>query len=64
MEGIVPGGGIASAWSSRSVLSVLTLKDGLSKEEMLAAKVLGCTALEAPFHQIVTNAGIKARRRA
>jgi chaperonin GroEL len=36
----------------------MTLKDGLSKEETLAAKVLA-TALEAPFHQIVSNAGIK-----
>ncbi|MDB4493665.1 chaperonin GroEL [Flavobacteriales bacterium] len=57
-DGIVPGGGIALLEQSER-LSVMTLKDGLSKEETLAAKVLA-TALEAPFHQIVSNAGIKA----
>jgi chaperonin GroEL len=56
-DGIVPGGGIALLEQSER-LSVMTLKDGLSKEETLAAKVLA-TALEAPFHQIVSNAGIK-----
>lgn len=57
MEGIVPGGGIALLEQSER-LSVLSLKDGMSKEETLAAKVLA-VALEAPFHQIVINAGIK-----
>jgi len=56
-DGIVPGGGIALLEQSER-LSVMSLKDGLSKEETLAAKVLA-TALEAPFHQIVSNAGIK-----
>ena len=56
-DGIVPGGGIALLEQSER-LSVMSLKEGMSKEETLAAKVLA-TALEAPFHQIITNAGIR-----
>jgi len=55
-EGIVPGGGVALLEQS-SRLSAYSLRRKISSEESLAAKVLSI-ALEAPFIQIITNAGI------
>lgn len=50
-EGIVPGGGVALLRSSRSLADLK-----LPKEEAVGAKIL-LQACEAPFKQIVSNAG-------
>jgi len=60
LEGIVAGGGVALLEQSQR-LSPVSLNDNHPKEYCLAARVLA-TALEAPFQQIITNAGIDAER--
>ncbi len=54
-EGVVPGGGIALLSATKSLES---LKID-SEEEMVGVKIVK-TALEAPFRQILHNAGIEA----
>ena len=60
LEGIVAGGGVALLEQSQR-LSPLSLNDNHPKEYRLAARVLA-TALESPFLQIISNAGIDAER--
>jgi chaperonin GroEL len=60
LEGIVPGGGIALLEQSQR-LNKYIFDDNQPKEYRLAARVLA-TAMESPFHQIVTNAGIDSER--
>ena len=60
LEGIVAGVGVALLEQSQR-LSPVSLNDNHPKEYRLAARVLA-TALEAPFQQIISNAGIDAER--
>lgn len=54
-EGVVPGGGVALINAIKALDSIQTAND----EEMVGVKILR-SALEAPFRQILANAGFEA----